>query len=66
MKNLYKTVEIEGKFNLPIIAGIEMNKFGQKLVDDFNSNELSPLRKTFMDGAYFLNNHTLKQIEKGK
>ncbi len=66
MKNLYKTVEIAGKFNLPIIAGTEMNKFGQKLVDDFDSKELSPIRKTFMDGAYFLHNHTLRQIKKGK
>ena len=54
VKNLYEAVEIAKKLNLPIIAGTEMNKFGQKLVDDFNSKELSPLRKTFMDGAYFL------------
>ncbi len=62
VKNLYKAVEIAKKLNLPIIAGTEMNKFGQKLVDDFNSEELSPIRKVFMDGAYFLHNHTLRQI----
>ncbi|MCK4400840.1 hypothetical protein KAW08_00885 [bacterium] len=61
VKNLYKAVEIAKKLNLPIIAGTEMNKFGQKLVDDFNSKELSPIRKIFMDGAYFLYDHTLRQ-----
>ena len=66
VKNLYKAVEIAEKFNLPIIAGTEMNKFGQKLVDDFDSEELTPIRKTFMNGAYFLQNHTLRQMEKGK
>ncbi|MBU0477286.1 hypothetical protein KKC91_01785 [bacterium] len=68
VKKLYKAVEIAKKFNFPIIAGTEMNKFGQKLVDDFNSKELSPIRKIFMDGAYFLYNHTLMQRtkEKGK
>ena len=66
VKNLYKAVEIAKKFNLPIIAGTEMNKFGQKLVDDFDSEELTPIRKTFMNGAYFLQNHTLRQMEKGK
>ena len=61
IKNLYKAVEIAKKLSLPIVAGTEMNKFGQKLVDDFNSKELSPIRKSFMDGAYFLHDHTLRQ-----
>ena len=64
VKNLYKAVEIAEKLNLPLIAGTEMNKFGQKLVDDFNSKELSSIRKTFMDGAYFLYDHTLRQRTK--
>jgi len=66
VKNLYKAVEIAKNFNLPIIAGTEMNKFGQKPVDDFSSKELSPIRKIFMDSAYLLYDHTLIQREKGK
>jgi hypothetical protein len=38
-----------------------MNAHGQKIVDDFDQPELAPVRKAFMDGAYFIYGHTLLQ-----
>ena len=38
-----------------------MNSYGQKLADDFDAPELAPLRKSFLDGAYFIYGHTLMQ-----
>jgi hypothetical protein len=38
-----------------------MNAFGQRLVDDFDASEMQPLRKPFLDGAYFIYGHTLMQ-----
>ena len=58
---LYKVVDLAIALDLPIIAGTEMNKFGQKLVDDFSSEALSPLRSVFLDGAYFCYGHTMLQ-----
>ena len=38
-----------------------MNAYGQKLVDDFDTPELAPVRQAFMDGAYFIYGHTVLQ-----
>jgi hypothetical protein len=38
-----------------------MNSFGQKLVDDFGSPELAPVRQAFLDGAHFVYGHTRLQ-----
>jgi len=59
--NLYEAVELAKSRDLPIIVGTEMNKYGQKRVDDFDSEALSPLRDEFMAGAYFLYGHTVLQ-----
>ena len=61
VSELYKVVDLAKEMDLPIIVGTEMNKFGQKLVDDFDSEALSPLRSVFMDGAYFVHGHTVLQ-----
>jgi hypothetical protein len=57
--NLYEVVELAKRLDLPLIAGTEMNKYGQKKVDDFDSEALSPLRETFLEGAYFCYGHTM-------
>ncbi len=61
VRKLYEVVELARKLDLPLIAGTEMNKHGQKLIDDFDSAALRPLRELFMEGAYFLYGHTVLQ-----
>jgi hypothetical protein len=55
---LYRVVQIAQDMALPLNVGTEMNSFGQKLIDDFDTNELAPVRKAFMDGAQFVYAHT--------
>jgi hypothetical protein len=62
---LYQVVELAQSLDLPLIAGTEMNKYGQKRVDDFDSEALRPLRQAFLDGAYFLYGHTILQRAAG-
>jgi hypothetical protein len=62
LENLYQVVRIASDLDLPILVGTEMNSYGQKLVDDFNIPELSPLKDEFIKGADFLYGHTRMQI----
>lgn len=62
LKNLDEVIKTARKLNLPIIAGTEMNKPGQRFVDDFNTPELRPYLSTFRDGASFVYRHTQKNI----
>mgnify|MGYP005838806119 CR=1 FL=1 len=55
---LYQVVQIAQDLALPLNIGTEMNSFGQKLIDDFDTHELAPLRKAFLDGAQFIYGHT--------
>jgi hypothetical protein len=59
---LNKIVALAKDLDLPVIAGTEMNKYGQKLVDDFSSDALAPLSGAFLEGAHFLYGHT--QLER--
>ena len=61
VKNLYAVVDLAQKLDLPLNIGTEMNSYGQKRVDDFDQPELGPVRKAFMDGAYFIYGHTVMQ-----
>jgi hypothetical protein len=61
LKKLYEVVDLAQKLDLPLNIGTEMNAFGQRLVDDFDAPEMQPLRKPFLDGAYFIYGHTLMQ-----
>jgi len=61
VQNLYGVVQLAQELALPLNVGTEMNGFGQKLVDDFDAPELAPVRKPFMDGAYFIYGHTVLQ-----
>jgi hypothetical protein len=59
---LNKIMALAKDLDLPVIAGTEMNKYGQKLVDDFASDALAPLSAVFLEGALFLYGHT--QLER--
>ncbi len=61
VQNLYQVVELARELDLPLNVGTEMNKHGQKLVDDFAAPELDPVRQSFLDGAMFAYGHTVAQ-----
>jgi hypothetical protein len=61
VKNLYDVVQLAQEFALPLNVGTEMNSFGQKLIDGFDAPELAPVRRAFIDGAYFVYGHTVLQ-----
>lgn len=61
VQNLYDVVDLARKLDLPLNVGTEMNAFGQKLIDDFDAPELAPVRRPFIDGAYFIYGHTVAQ-----
>jgi hypothetical protein len=65
LDKLYAVVDLAQRWDLPVLVGTEMNKFGQKLVDDFNTPELTPVRDVFMDGAATLYGHTRLQRAAG-
>jgi hypothetical protein len=61
VQNLYHVVELARELDLPLNIGTELNSFGQRLVDDLYTAELAPLRKQFLDGAFFIYGHTVLQ-----
>jgi len=61
VQNLYTFVRLAQELDLPLNVGTEMNKYGLKLVDDFDVPELEPVRQVFLDGAHFIYGHTLMQ-----
>ena len=66
LQKLYEVVELAQKLDLPLNIGTEMNSYGQKLVDGFETPELTPVRDAFIDGAYFIYGHTVAQRHLGK
>jgi len=66
VRELYRVVELARSLDLPIIVGTEMNKAGQRLVDDFEAEPLRPLRGDFLQGADFLYGHTVMQRALGR
>jgi len=61
LKNLYEVIEIAEKLHLPVVEGTEMNSPGQKFVDNFDTEELSPLVPVFLKGAYIVYAHSVLQ-----
>jgi len=59
VEKLYEVIKTCRKLSLPIIAGTEMNKYGQKFVDDFNTPELKNYVDDFYSGACFVYGHTI-------
>ncbi len=63
--NLYEVVELAEKLHLPVVVGTEMNSPGQKFVDSFDSEELSPLVPVFLKGAHIVYAHSVLQQKCG-
>jgi hypothetical protein len=61
VQNLHDFVRLAQELDLPLNVGTEMNKYGLKLVDDFDAPELAPVRRAFLDGAHFVYGHTAMQ-----
>ena len=60
--NLYAVVEAAKKRAMPIFVGTELNKYGQKFVDDFDSPYLRPLAPYFRESAMILWGHTVLEM----
>ena len=65
VENLYQVVELAQKLHLPVVVGTEMNSPGQKFVDSFDTEELSPLVPVFLKGAYIVYAHSVLQQKCG-
>jgi len=65
LTNLYNVIELAQKLHLPVVVGTEMNSPGQKFVDDFDTEELSPLVPVFLKGAYIFYAHSVLQQQCG-
>jgi hypothetical protein len=63
--NLYHVIEIAEKRHLPVVVGTEMNSPGQKFVDDYNTEELSPLVPVFLKSAHIFYAHSVLQQKSG-
>jgi len=63
--NLYQVMELAEKLYLPVVMGTEMNSPGQKFVDNFDSEELSPLVPVFLKGAHIVYAHSVLQQKCG-
>ncbi|MDK2896447.1 MAG: hypothetical protein PWP04_567 [Candidatus Atribacteria bacterium] len=62
LKNLYAITEECQKRAVPVFVGTELNKYGQKLVDDFDSPYLKPLSPYFLESAWLLWGHVVMEI----
>jgi hypothetical protein len=65
VQNLHDFVRLAQERDLPLNVGTEMNKYGLKLVDDFDVPEIEPVRQAFLDGAHFVYGHTTLQRASG-
>jgi hypothetical protein len=65
LANLYSVIELAQKLHLPVVVGTEMNSPGQKFVDDFDTEELSPLVPVFLRGAQIFYAHSVLQQQCG-
>ena len=61
VRELHRVVDLARSLDLPVIVGTEMNKPGQRLIDDFDVEPLRPLRDDFLRGADFVYGHTVMQ-----
>lgn len=62
VRKLYEFVETARKYHFPIFVGTELNRYGQKFVDDFDSPYLAPLAPFFLESAWILWGHTVLEI----
>jgi len=59
--NLNVLMAAARRLNMPVIAGTEMNKYGQPLVDNFDAPELRPYLEDFREAGQLLWEHTRKR-----
>ena len=57
----HELMTLARSLDLPVIVGTEMNKPGQRMVDDLDVEPLRPFRRDFLDGADWVYGHTLLQ-----
>ncbi len=65
VRRLHEVMGIVADRGLPVIAGTEMNAYGQKFVDDFDAPALEPHRRLFLEGANIMYAHTVLQARAG-
>lgn len=61
VNKLQEVMALAKALALPVIVGTEMNKAGQRIIDDFDAEPLRPFRNDFLRGADFICGHTLVQ-----
>lgn len=62
LAKLYEIVEEAKKRDMPVFVGTELNRYGQKLVDDFDSPYLEPLTPYFLESAWTLWGHVVMEM----
>ena len=65
VQNLNDVIALAIRLGLPVIVGTEMNAYGQKHVDDFDTPELAQHMETFVEGANIVYAHTALQALAG-
>ncbi len=55
---LHRYAKACAKMDLPVLVGTEMNKPGQRFVDDFAAPPMKPLHEQFLHGAQIMVGHT--------
>ncbi len=63
--NLRAAVEAACSLEMPIVVGTEMNKHGNKFVDDFGAEAVAPHFDEFRRGAHIAWGHTLLMMTAG-
>jgi len=58
---LNKVIALAQDKEIAVIVGTEMNKYGQRLIDDFDAAPMAPHRDVYMAGASFCHGHTVMQ-----
>jgi hypothetical protein len=61
VSNLDAVMAAARKLNMTVVAGTEMNKYGQPLVDNFAAPELRPYLEDFRKGGRLLWEHTKRR-----
>jgi len=57
-QKLHTLIELAHSLDMPVFAGTELNKHGQKFVDEFDSPALAPLAPSLFESAWILWGHT--------
>ncbi|MBC7316430.1 MAG: hypothetical protein H5T70_08440, partial [Chloroflexi bacterium] len=57
----HEVMALARELDLPVLVGTEMNKYGQRLLDDFSTEALRPYYDDFIRAANWIYGHTLLQ-----